>query len=61
MVNVVSFIESRSYTPTQFSHATKILIGNSLGIGGSGTVQDIVGSVGSEVKSIAMGLYEELE
>ncbi|WP_263226205.1 hypothetical protein [Pseudomonas alabamensis] len=61
MVNVVSFIGSRSYTPTQFSHATKILIGDSLGIGGSGTVQDIVGSVGSEVKSIAMGLYEELE
>jgi len=58
MVNVVSFIGSRSYTPTQFSHATKILIGDSLGIGGSGTVQDIVGS---EVKSIAMGLYEELE
>jgi hypothetical protein len=58
MVNVVSFIGSRSYTPTQFSHATKILIKDSLGIGGSGTIQDIVGS---EVKSNAMGLYEELE
>jgi len=58
MVNVISFIGSRTYTPTQFSHATKILIRDSLGIGGSGTVQD---SVGSEVKSIAMGLYEKLE
>jgi hypothetical protein len=58
MVNVISFIGSRTYTPTQFSHATKILIGDSLGLAGSGTVQDIVGS---GVKSIAMGLYEELE
>jgi hypothetical protein len=56
---------TKRYTPTQFSHATKVLIrdslGASLGMGGSGTVQDIVGSVGSEVKSIAMGLYEEIE
>ncbi|ROL75967.1 NAD synthetase [Pseudomonas vranovensis] len=54
---------TKRYTPTEISHATKTLLKDSVGAGfglaGSSSVQGVVTSASSEIKTIAIGLYEE--